>query len=84
MNIADKAEVATGAVSFLIGVAVTWCFMVMLCGASPSWVWHKQIIEHGAGRYNPGTGEFEWLKPDTAPGFVKDTIVVKPEQGGMK
>jgi formate/nitrite transporter FocA (FNT family) len=55
---------------FFFGAIVGAMLLAVLLAASgmkhPS-VWEKRAIDHGAGQYNPQTGAFEWLTPETAP-----------------
>lgn len=54
--------------AFAFGAAVCILVLGMLSSAlhvRPETYWHKQIIQHGAGRYNPTTAQFEWLTVDT-------------------
>ena len=39
--------------------------MKMINFTDPVWVWTKEAIENGAGRYNTVTGKFEWIKHKT-------------------
>ena len=58
MNDADKAGMGGLIVGLVLGGVVT----CMVYDSTAS-AWTIEAIEHGAGRYNATTGEFEWI-PD--------------------
>lgn len=43
----------------LVGLMVA--LLVMMLMATPSHIWQRQAIQHGAAQYNQTTGKFEWI-----------------------
>lgn len=53
-----------GVDGFFVGLLTGITLVVLaglLFGVHSEQMWHREAIEHGAGRYNPTTGEFEWV-----------------------
>jgi hypothetical protein len=46
--------------AFVIFAALAGLGIGFLAAAKTTDEWHKEIIKHGAGQYNPTTGVFEW------------------------
>ena len=54
-----------------LGALASLCVLtgvMAVTDAKPARQWRQQIIEHGAGRYNPVSGEFERINTKTDTG----------------
>lgn len=50
------------------GVLMVTALLLMMVNCTPNWQWHEDAIKHGAARFNPKTGKFEWITTQRAEG----------------
>lgn len=50
-----------------IVAAMVVMLIIMFSATTPNMLWRAKAIEHGAARYHPQTGAFEWIEKSVTP-----------------